>query len=216
MFLVHDPFIRVTTMRRFHRIRPPNVGDYTAFIAVGFVFGLVAAVSFVLYQESGSSYAAAVCLACSIGLMFTYIQKRAFDRHVWLAATPIEIDDTPTDPEPLQQVNNVINSGRHVRWGIWLTADEWQKIAAATLRNDNKISRALCMKEGVKGYHLSEQGKFIGWFDRGEKEATGWGDFVYWLVGQGVLHAAAPNQANKLTEVGIAQFEELATPQPVD
>ncbi len=201
--------------QQVYRTRPPQ-GTHLDFAVINILLSAIMFIGIGLVATGYDIVGFCMAGATALGIIFCMFRSWAFDRQVWLSANPIIIDDTPPEPEPLQQVNTTVNSGRHVRWGIWLTANEWQRIAAATLRNDNKISRALCMKEGVKGYHLSEQGKLVGWFDRGEKEATGWADLVYWLVGQGVLHAAAPNQANKLTEVGIAQFQELANPQPVD
>ncbi len=198
-------------MQHIVRTRPPQ-GTHLDFAIINILLSVIMFIGFGLVAASYHIVGFCMAGAAAMGIVFCLLRAWAFDRHVWLSANPIILEDTPPEPEPLQQLNATL-SGRHVKWGIWLTSNEWQRIARATLKNDNKISRALVMGQKVKGFHRSEQGDMIGWFDRGEKESTGWGDFVYWLVGQEILHAAAPNQANKLTAVGIAEFEALANPQ---
>jgi len=199
--------------RMFHRIRPPERwGDYGLFIFAAFMFGTVATSGLVVwgYYDEPMGIIGAGGGLC--GLLMTWNRSRAYDRHVWYAANPIMIDDPEPTPEPLTQNNVTINAGRQVKWGIWLTAQEWQQIARATLSNKNRISRAMCEKLDIKGFRRSEDSNLIGWYERGEKEPTGWGDFCYWLVGQGVLKPALPNQPNVLTDVGIAHFQALADP----
>lgn len=195
----------------FHRTRPPVSGDYTAFIGYGTLFFLVGSLGYVAYDETGSKYAAAVMVAGVFGVIITMAQKRAFDRHVWLSAEPFLIDDPEPEP-PLQgtQLNVLTDNG--VKWGVFLPNDHWVKLAAATLKNGNSFSRAMCITLGISGAGIKSQ-VIRGWGEAGStgQQATVWSDFCHFLRVQGILQQTSErNQPNRLTELGIAEFEKLA------
>lgn len=196
--------------RIFHRTRPPVSGDYTAFIGRSALFFFAAGVGYVAYTETDSRYAAVVMATGVFGLLMTMAQKRAYDRHVWLAADPIIIDDEePEPPVQGQQLNVLTDNG--VKWGVFLPPAHWVKLAGLALRNGNTFSKAMCIKYGIKKAGIMNQ-QLRGWHEVGVsgQNATVWTDFCHYLEVQGLIKPVQRNQPNELTELGIAEFRKLA------
>jgi len=155
----------------FHRIRPPDRGDYIVFIFIGTGFGSVSAFGYALYLETGSRYAAALTLAAAMGLLLTWVQKRAYDRHVWYAANPIYIDEpqreTITQTQYARQTNTP--AGQALTYSnITLPDSDWLKIAGLIIRNGTirrddmvgldlmrlreKVLKGKIIRNGLTGY----------------------------------------------------------------